>query len=133
SGDYVDDDYVDDYQEYVGSINVPAFGSVGYIPPAFNPNDDGLDLINGITVSKAFSSPWTITNANPTLPEPNTADPPAGFTFKQQVVDDLLARMKLVPTERHTFTLVPLSGTFVTDYVIQTYPVLVPKMIDLGG
>lgn len=64
-GTYVEEDYFgpdDDYQEQSGGTEM-FDSSVGYTPPLFAPNDDGLDFIGGFTGADAFDEPLTVDNS----------------------------------------------------------------------
>jgi hypothetical protein len=59
---YVAEGYVAlGYQAYANQT-VLFDSSVGYTPPAFNPADDGVDFIAGITVADVIDQPLTVTN-----------------------------------------------------------------------
>ena len=113
---YCSIDYVGfDYQQFVErTVLINAFidSSVGYEPPAANPNDDGIDFLSNLTGQDVIDTDLVVEYG----PEPGV-DSSGG----QWAEYDVRAKFKLKSMTRE----------FSTDYVIQVTDLKIPPGYDL--
>jgi hypothetical protein len=159
TADYVQDDYIDqdeDWQEYIGQMLV-FNDDVSFTVPLYDPNDDGLDFINGLggTNNPAiFEVPITITEesadqgpfisngarrwagSSTTIPGPV----PQGFDSwseaRQAALADRNAATAYDMSQVHTvisFKLKDLKGEFETTVPIVVQDLKIPKMLDMSA
>jgi hypothetical protein len=139
--DYCEDDYVlasDDYQERIGEILV-FNDDVGFTPPPFAPNDDGLDFIAGLTRDNMFDvAPSTIEmDTNPNVSITMTAAGPGYMSTGsssddavQDRADSVVAFLSQTVTQIR-FKLKSMSATFETPIDLTVTELKVPTMINL--
>lgn len=127
--DYVATGYVEDYQHYTGQSILLGSGDIAYTVPIDAPDDDGLDLVGGLTRSDVLLA-FSITNDW----EVQTEILRQGLRGVTKVADALAAATALLDANPTTvsFTLRPVDGgPFAFLYPISTSLLTVPKMIDL--
>lgn len=146
---YIDDDYIDDdYYETEGGTEL--FDStVGFTPPLFNPNDDGLSLIAGIDAEDAFEQGLSVENTAdeqetairsglaqwfdiggtiPGVPDDEGNTPgQLMIEARQQAITDFLDTIRTVAS----FKLKSMTGQFDSPYQITVTQLKLPTMIDL--
>jgi len=155
--EYVDDEYIDadqDYQQYDGAV-LTFDDEVGFTPPLFAPNDDGMDFITpfGLNDASVFEVPISIhsvandqiehlepsagTWAAPGLP---IGPPPGGFNTwqeaRQAMVQDRNNMMKALLSNLETeisFKLKSMSADFSTEVPITVTQLKIPQMINLAA
>lgn len=129
------EDYIDDghFEESGGTELFDS--SVGYTPPLFAPNDDGLDFIGGFSAADSFDEGLTITNPWPTQ---EAAILSLGVLFQPLVGQaNVDARTNIVNAKLDTiktvvnFKLKSMSREFETDVPIDVTELKIPTMINL--
>jgi hypothetical protein len=140
---YCDVDYCGaDYQVFTGRI-VLFDSSVGYAPPASDPNDDGLELTGGGLTAGPHLLATPVGIENPpdvqlahihSVLLPSSASPLATDDARQAVVaaraeaiNNALAEVET----KITFKLKSMTGDFTTEYVVQVTDLKVPAGYDL--
>lgn len=135
-GTYVEDDYIEagHFEEAGGTELFDS--SVGFTPPLFDPNDDGLDFIGGFGATDAFDTALSITN-------PYTTQQSAilsrlnGFFFTlngEEAVEARTTAVNAVLNDLKTtmsFKLKSMTREFESPYEIDVTGLKVPTMIDL--
>lgn len=135
-GTYVEDDYIEagHFEESGGTELFDS--SVGFTPPLFDPNDDGLDFIGGFNATDAIDTALSVTN-------PFTSQQAAifsqlnGFFFTLQGEDAVEARNTAVNAVLNSvktsmsFKLKSMTREFESPYEIDVTGLKVPTMIDL--
>lgn len=155
-GTYIEDDYIEDgHFEETGGVEL-FDSSVGYTPPLFNPNDDGLDLIAGFSAASAFEEDLEVENSAGVqraaleagiggyqAPFMVTAIP--AFVALSPTLRDFLATRQQIAEDRETFInnllasiattatfkLKPMNRQFESPYEIETTGLKIPTMINL--
>jgi hypothetical protein len=135
--DYVDVGYVDQpYQSYTGQSIVVGSGDIAYTVPIDDPDDDGLDLVGGLTRSEAVLN-YSIQNGWDVQTELLKQAMAVATKAKNSnhKTADCIETAKAVLDANPTsvsFTLRPVDGgPFAFLYQINTTELVVPKMIDL--
>lgn len=162
--EYVDDEYIDqseDYQQYIGAI-LTFNDEMGFTPPLFEPDDDGLDFITpfGSNDPSIFAVPIAINNpasvqslivdeavaAWPGAPgvgtdpedgtDSGTDDGPTWQEQREQMVLDQAAALADMLAENETEISFKLKSTreeFRTEVPIIVTVCKIPQMINLGA
>jgi hypothetical protein len=140
---YCSTDYTGaDYQQFTGRTAVVFDSSVGYQPPAADPNDDGIDFLSTLTAADVIDRPLVVENP-PAVQRAhlNAVHPPdlpfASPSFEenqQQLVESrseaITNALKEAET-RATFKLKSMSREFSTDYAIDVTDLKIPTGYDL--
>jgi len=144
---WIEDDYIeDDYQERTGRV-VSFNSDIGYEQPLFNPQDDGIDFIGGVTVDSAVEQALDVVNPEATqrpilqaaIEEWNrTNGGIIGLTKeqRQELVQARADAMNAVLAEIETvatFKLKSMRNAFSSPYPITTSELKIPNMINLSG
>jgi len=134
---YVQVGYVDvPYQSYTGQSVLVGSGDIAYTVPVGDPDDDGLDLVGGLTRAEAvlaygIQNDWEV-QTELVRQAMATATKAPNSNHK---TDDCLNAAKAVLDANPTFvsfTLRPVDGgPFTFLYPVATSELSVPKMIDL--
>jgi hypothetical protein len=122
---YIDDDYIDDY--YVRDNNVVALPSsdVAYTVPNYEPNDDGLDFVRGLSAQNVIRALWVTGGPKEQINALNT------YAGKSPDMDAYGVVLQNVPTQVHA-DIVPIGrGPYMTDVPVVVSDLIVPKQIDL--
>jgi hypothetical protein len=135
-----------DYQQFVNRVVLfPLDSSVGYAPPAADPNDDGLDLLSALRVEDVIEVPLTVV-FGPVEQHDNLkadaapwgqigvqeADTPAadfGDALAAQIEAFKIA-LKQYETKA-TFKLKSMTREFSSDYEIEVTDLMIPTGYDL--
>ena len=127
---WIDDDYIeDDYQEHEGGLVVLGPGDVGYTLPSGPPNDDRLNLVNGIKKGDVLSG-QTLLQEQSTQEAGAIAD--AKPLFLMTTAEYAAALERSIPHTKFFVMIAPADGgPFETIYPIETTPLEVPQMINL--
>jgi hypothetical protein len=128
---YASIDYVGaDYQQFTGRTLLLG-PSVGYEPPAADPNDDGLDLLSALSSSDVIEVPLSLEfgpeHEGPPLPVWSgviSAD-------NQDTADEFFQKAREQYQVRAKFKLKSMTRDFSTDYEIQVTDLYIPTGIDL--
>lgn len=138
TGTYVAEDYFgpcDDVQEKTGGTEL-FDSSVGYTPPLFDPNDDGLDFIGGFSANDSFETALSITNSyaiqqaailSRLAPFFGTLSGSDAVSARSTAVNAVLDDIKTVAT----FKLKSMTQDFESPYEIEVTNLKVPTMINL--
>jgi hypothetical protein len=127
-----------DYQVFINRVVLfPLDTSVGYQPPAADPNDDGLDFLSAHSAEDFIEVGLSVQYG----PEPSDEDPPTNFsgpTSNDDKQNQLEARSEwiknvVLPTyeTRAKFKLKSMTGQFSTNYELQVTDLMIPTGIDL--
>jgi hypothetical protein len=145
TGDWVEADYVEvGYQEAVGTIS--AFNDdVGFEVPLFNPNDDGIDFISGVTAEDAIEQALVVVNppatqraallaaiagwGTPGLIGGNAEQRQALLDSRTEAMNAALQANETVAT----FKLRSMRKEFESPYPINVEDLVVPQQIDLAA
>lgn len=149
--EYVVDGYVDpDYHQRTGAVLV-FNDEVGFTPPPYAPNDDGIDFINGLQGQNIFEVPVTITEipGGPSLIDgpgspgsPNGpasgAPPPAGYATWAEAQMALAQDANAAAIARKgktiiTFKLRDLKKEFEKGIPLTVTELKIPTMINLSA
>jgi hypothetical protein len=134
-----------DYQQFINrTVLFPLDTSVGYSPPAADPNDDGLDLLSALRVEdvidtplavvfgpleqhdklKADVAPWGQIGGVQADPAGNTTD---ALAAQNEAFKNMLKQYET----RATFKLKSMTREFSSDYEIEVTDLMVPTGYDL--
>jgi hypothetical protein len=134
-----------DYQQFTGRTAVVFDSSVGYQPPAADPNDDGIDFLSTLTpadvietglsvqnppaVQRVYihdhSLDWHLPTATPGTTEDEAKQ--AALASRDQAISDAL---KAVETKA-TFKLKSMSREFSSDYTVALTDLKIPTGYNL--
>jgi len=128
-------DYVGfDYQQYIGrAVLVGIDGSVAYEPPVAEPNDDGLDLLSGLTADDVIEVPLVV-EVGPDPEDEVIEQPPWVGTVGQTAEQARAEYIKKALTNyevRAKFKLISMTRDFSTDYDVQVSDLKIPTGYDL--
>lgn len=142
--EYCEDDYIgpdEDWQQYIGRV-VLFDTDVGYMPPLFAPNDDGLDFIAGLTVAGSLDQSLSVENGPSSQRTAITAlaSPWLGLNvggedgqevvgLRATAINDAVKTVETVAT----FKLKPVTGNIVTDIPVTVTGLKIPKMFDAAA
>ena len=130
-----------DYQQFTGRV-VLFDTSIGYQPPAANPNDDGLNLLSVMTAQDVIETPLVVEFppaeqaaiiqsqlhyeliGSPIL---TVEQEPDAVEIRGQAISDVLKQC----TTRATFKLKSMTRDFSSDYEIQVTDLNIPTGYDL--
>lgn len=141
--EYCEDDYIgpdQDWQQYIGRV-VLFDTDVGYTPPLFAPNDDGLDFIAGLTVLGSLEQGLSV-EKGPAVQRASIINRTSawfsinGGDDSQEVVglratavNDAVKAVETVAT----FKLKPVTGDIITDIPVTVTGLKIPKMFDAAA
>lgn len=128
-----------DYQQFTGRI-VLFDTSVGYQPPASDPNDDGLDFTSALRGADVIETPLSVENPpaaqraylTTQVPMWSTAkateeDRQAAVAARAEAINNALAKVET----KATFKLKSMTREFTSDYVIALTDLKIPTGYDL--
>lgn len=135
-GTYIDDDYIEagHFEESGGTELFDS--SVGYTPPLFDPNDDGLDFIGGFSAADSFDTALSVTNPW-TTQEAEILSRLRPFFFTLSGSDSVDARNTAVNNVLNdiktgmSFKLKSMTREFESPYDIDVTGLKIPTMINL--
>jgi len=130
-----------DYQQFTGRVVLldPADTSVGYEPPASDPNDDGIEFASPLTAADVIDTPLSVENPPAAQRAHIMALMPTWDIFArigngQQNVGErdqaVKSALDAVPTKA-TFKLKSMTRDFSTDYQITLTDLKIPTGYDL--
>lgn len=140
---YVEDDYIgpdEDWQEYDGRLVAVFDSTVGYEPPLFAPNDDGVDFIGGPVAADVIQEALSVSNPPATQRAALLASPwhetlQPSFEAVQAMVDLRTEKyneiLEAFPTVA-TFKLKNMKAKFSAPQSIVVSDLKIPEMISLG-
>jgi hypothetical protein len=135
-----------DYQQFINQVVLfPLDSSVGYSPPAADPNDDGLDLLSALRVEDVIEIPLTVVFGPVEQSDNLKADAAPWGQVGVQEADtpaadfgDMLAaqieafKIALKQYEtKATFKLKSMTREFSSDYEIEVTDLMIPTGYDL--
>lgn len=135
-GTYIEDDYIEagHFEESGGTELFDS--SVGYTPPLFDPNDDGLDFIGGFSATDSFDTTLSVTNPW-TMQEAEILSRLRPFFFTLSGSDSVDARNTAVNNVLNdiktsmTFKLKSMTREFESPYEIDVTGLKIPTMINI--
>jgi hypothetical protein len=127
-----------DYQQFINQVVLFSLDmSVGYQPPAANPNDDGIEFLSTLRAEDVIEVGLVVEYG----PDPTDEKPPENFrgpTSSDDKQNQMEARSEwiknviLPPYEtRAKFKLKSMTRQFSTDYELQVTDLMIPTGIDL--
>jgi hypothetical protein len=141
--DYVDEDYVDDYQTFTGQVVALPSGDIGYSPPVrvsssggipFNITANNVVIRDEIVGSAVDQQEAVLSNYRP-------ASIPAGITphgflgYMQQIQREAQANAARALAETQTWREIELldltSQSMESAWTVSTTPLVIPRQIDL--
>jgi len=143
---YCEEEYTGaDYQQFTDRI-VLFDTSVGYAPPAADPNDDGIDFLSTLTAADVIEVPLVVENppavqralihsmqfkANPMTYAPTPGSDPADTNALVKERSDAVSNALKTVETRATFKLKNMEREFSTPYEVQVTDLMIPTGYDL--
>jgi len=145
--EYVEEDYIgpaEDWQQYSGQVLLVENDDVGYTPVPFDPADDGLDFIAGITAEEAIEIPLAVVNPSATqraiLLEQGAgwlnSMPSLPDDEAQQYLSDRTLALNTLLQDNATvasFKLKSMTAAYETPVPVTVTDLKIPKMLDLAA
>lgn len=139
--EYVEEDYIpqeEDYQQYIGRVVLVDGDDLGFTLPLFNPNDDGVDFISGLTAADLIEDGLVVSfgpaqqrlhiEAHPWRPGVSIfVDNETLLEERREGIQNTLKAIETVAS----FRLRNMEGLFETPIEVEATGLKIPKMIDL--
>jgi hypothetical protein len=133
-----------DYQQFINrTVLFPLDSSVGYSPPAADPNDDGLDLLSALRVEDVIDTPLVVefgpleqhdklkADVAPWGQIGVQADPAGNTTDALAAQNEAFKNMLKQYETRATFKLKSMTREFSSDYAVQVTELKISSGYDL--